>query len=359
MSVRSEGGGGGRSALNQIAGWVRAHRSLAWGAGAAVAALAVWRAATDHDPAATAGGVLASGLSLGAIYALLALGFVIIFKATQVINFAHGAIAALGAYVVAYLITRLEIPSRWWPGVPGWMDWIAGLILAMLITAAVGLVLERLAIRPMVGEPLFAIAMVTIGLDIVIRTITNDLILPDPDPLGDPWGASVVRVGPTNIAATEIVTIAAAVVLVVLVALFFRSRTGVAMRATAFDQEAAMAQGISVGRIFALAWAIGAGLAAIAGVFTSVFPRSVGVDTATAFVAFRAFPAIILGGLDSVTGAVIGGFIIGLAESYAGAYFTWSGFGTGFPGIVPYLVMMLVLLIRPYGLLGTEEIRRV
>jgi branched-chain amino acid transport system permease protein len=304
-------------------------------------------------------GAITNGLSLGAIYALLALGFVIIFKATQVISFAHGAIAALGAYLVAYFATVLNFPGGALGG-PDWLQWTVSAIFAVLATAVVGLVIERLAIRPMIGEPIFSIAMVTIGLDIVIRTITNDFIGTDPRPLGDPFGTNIWEAGPISMAYSEVATIVVTIVLVIGIAWFFRSRIGVAMRATAFDQEAAMAQGISVGRIFAIAWAIGAGLAAVAGIFSSVFPRAPqGVSTETAFFAFRAFPAIILGGLDSVPGAVVGGFAIGLAESFAGKYMTWSGFGVGFSGIVPYLVMMLVLLVRPYGLFGTEEIRRV
>ena len=300
-----------------------------------------------------------NGLSLGAIYALLALGFVIIFKATQVISFAHGAVAALGAYLVAYFATVLNFPGDIIGG-PTWLQWTVSAVFAVLATAVVGLVLERVAIRPMIGEPIFSIAMVTIGLDIVIRTITNDYISTDPRPLGDPFGTNIWQAGPISMAYSEVATILVTIVLVFAIAWFFRSRIGVAMRATAFDQEAAMAQGISVGRIFAIAWAIGAGLAAVAGIFSSVFPRaSQGVSAETAFFAFRAFPAIILGGLDSVPGAVVGGFVIGLAESFAGKYMTWGGFGVGFSGIVPYLVMMLVLLVRPYGLFGTEEIRRV
>jgi branched-chain amino acid transport system permease protein len=146
-----------------------------------------------------------------------------------------------------------------------------------------------------------------------------------------------------------------------LVAWFLRSRLGIAMRATAFDQEAAQAQGINVGRIFAVAWAIGAALAAVAGIFSSVAPRAAGITNATAFVVFRAFPAIIIGGLDSVVGAVVGGFLVGIAEVVIGTYS--AGFsnviGVGFGLIVPYLLMLIFLLFRPYGLFGTEEIRRV
>jgi len=144
------------------------------------------------------------------------------------------------------------------------------------------------------------------------------------------------------------------------IAMFFRSRMGIAMRATAFDQEAARAQGINVGRVFSVSWAIGAVLATLAGVFISMFPRrSTGVDQATAFFAFRAFPAIIIGGLDSIVGGIVGGLLVGFAESAATVYVTFDILGSGFAGIVPYLLMLLVLVVRPYGIFGTEEIRRV
>jgi branched-chain amino acid transport system permease protein len=299
------------------------------------------------------------GLALGSIYALLAMGFVIIFKATQVLNFAHGAIAALGAFFVAVFATIWDVPERWMPGSPAWVSWTLAVLLALVVAFGLGMLLERAFIRPMIGEELFAVAIVTLGVDIVLRTITNDFIGTNSRPLGDPWGTAVLDVGWVRIAHTEIVQMAVTVVLVVGVAWFFRTRTGVAMRATAFDQEAARAQGIAVGRIFSLSWGIGAVLAAVAGVFLSLFPRrAAGLDTQTAFFAFAAFPAIVLGGLDSIVGAVVGGLVIGLAQSYS-ALLPWDFLGTGFGGVVPYLVMLIVLLIKPYGLFGTEEIRRV
>jgi branched-chain amino acid transport system permease protein len=304
---------------------------------------------------------LSEGLSLGAIYALLAMGFVIIFKATQVLNFAHGALSALGAFLVASFATLVNIPGRFLPEtVPHWLGWSLSALFALIAAAAAGMLLERVFIRPMVGEELFAVAIVTLGIDIALRNVTNDFIGTDPRPLGDPWGTKVLDLGWITFAHTEIAQIVVSVVLVSAVALFFRSRTGIAMRATAFDQEAARAQGINVGRIFSISWAIGAVLAAVAGVFISVFPRrSAGVDTATAFFAFKALPAIILGGLDSVIGAIVGGFGIGIAEAFVGEFVTFPALGFGFAGIVPYLVMLLVLIVRPYGLFGTEEIRRV
>jgi branched-chain amino acid transport system permease protein len=322
------------------------------------------------------GFMVVNGLSLGAIYAVLALGFVIIFKATQVLNFAHGALAALGALFIAYFATIINIPGRWMEGAPAWLQWSLSVVFALLASAAVGMLLERIFLRPMLGEALFAVAIVTLGIDIILRTITNDLIGLNSLPMGDPFGLSQIGFGceagrflgsidltdvcTVRVPYTTVFQLSLTVVLVVSIALFFRSRTGIAMRATAWDQETARAQGISVGRIFALSWAIGAAMAAIGGLFISMFPRRPGgVDTFTAFFAFRAFPAIILGGLDSILGALVGGFAIGFAESAASTYLTFEFLGTGFGGVVPYLVMLLVLLIRPYGLFGTEEIRRV
>jgi branched-chain amino acid transport system permease protein len=305
---------------------------------------------------------LLNGIGLGAIYALLALGFVIIFKATQVVNFAHGALAAVGAFLAAAFVSVLQVPGRWLPDtVPTWLVWSLSALCAVAAAAVVGLIAERIFIRPMVGEPLFSIAVITVGADVIIRTINDDFVGQGARSLADPWGISVIAIGNININTTQVVTVGVSVVCFLLVAWFFRSRLGVAMRATAFDQEAAQAQGINVGRIFAIAWGIGAALAAVAGIFSSMAPRSAGVSNTTAFVVFRAFPAIIIGGLDSVVGAVVGGFLVGIAEFVIGTY--TAGYanvlGLGFGSIVPYLLMLLFLLVRPYGLFGTAEIRRV
>jgi branched-chain amino acid transport system permease protein len=302
---------------------------------------------------------VASGLALGAIYAMLALGFVIIFKATQVVNFAHGAMAAMGAYFTVYFATVLNFPGQLLDFLPETMQWILSAACAVLAAALVGMVVERLTIRPMVGEPLFAVAMITLGLELMIRTTTNDFMGNQVRSLGDPWGAQLLTIGSLVMSKTQVVTIVVTVVAVLGLAWFFRTDTGVSMRATAFDQEAAMAQGISVGKVFALAWGIGAGLAAIGGMFMSVSPRAAGVTPFTAFFAFRSFPAVVIGGLDSIVGAIVGGVLVGLAEVLAATYLNVSWLGQGFNGIVPWLLMMAVLLVKPYGLFGTEEIRRV
>lgn len=304
--------------------------------------------------------MVVEGLSLGTIYALLAIGFVIIFKATQVINFAHGALAAMGAFLVATFAVIVDIPGRWMPGAPAWVTWVGAVVLALIAMAVVGIILERVVLRPMIGEELFAIAIVTLGLDIIIRNVTNDFIGQFPRAMRDPFGIEQFDLGWFRIAHTEVVQVAVAALAIALIALFFRSRLGIAMRATAFDQEAARAQGISVSRVFATSWVIGAVLAAVAGVFISLFPRrAAGVDQTTAFVAFAAFPAIIIGGLDSIVGAIVGGLLVGFAQSAASVYATADFFGTGFAGIVPWLLMLIVLIVRPHGLLGTEEVRRV
>ncbi|MCP3974309.1 MAG: branched-chain amino acid ABC transporter permease [bacterium] len=306
---------------------------------------------------------LIDGLALGSIYAILALGLVIIFKSTQVLSFAHGAVAALGAYLAAYFVTVINWPGRYFESLPVTLSFIISGFVAVAFAALVGMLIERIFIRPMIGQPLFSIAMITIGIDIVVRTFVGDLLGQGGNlSVGSPWGIlSISKFGEIVVPHVFIAAIVTVVVVVGVLILFFRTRMGVAMRATAFDQEAAMAQGISAGRIFALAWALGAVLAAIGGIFASISPRGFGVTGGTAFFALRAFPAIIIGGLDSIAGAVVGGFTIGIAEIMLGHYLAGASgtLGLGFTGLIPYLLMMGFLLIRPYGLFGTEEIRRV
>ena len=306
---------------------------------------------------------LIDGLALGSVYAILALGFVIIFKSTQVLSFAHGAVAAVGAYLAAYFVTVLNWPGRYFEGLPHTLRFIISALVAVLAAAVVGMLIERVFIRPMIGQPLFSIAMITIGIDIILRTFVDDLLGQGGNlDIGSPWGIlSLTNISGIIVPHAFIAAIVTVVIVVVALTLFFRTRIGVAMRATAFDQEAAMAQGISAGRIFALAWALGAVLAAIGGIFASISPRGFGVTGGTAFFALRAFPAIIIGGLDSIVGAVVGGFVIGVSEILIGHYLAGASgtLGLGFTGLIPYLLMLGFLLVRPYGLFGTEEIRRV
>lgn len=291
---------------------------------------------------------IVNGLGQGSVYALLGLGFVIIYKATQVVNFAQPSMMILGAYLTSYFVFV--------QGLPFWV----GVVAAMIVSALIGAVIERVAMRPMVGEPVFSAAMVTVGVFIALRVIANDFIGLTIPQVGDPWGLKTINAGPAQLAQNDIAKIVVtAVVVVALMAYFKYSRSGLAMRATAFDQETALAQGVRVGRMFGLAWALSGGLAAIAGMFVGT--GGTGVDPNVAFVALKALPAIILGGLDSIGGAVIGGLVIGLAEALTKAYqpsmAPWLG--SNFDQVVPYIVMLGVLLVRPYGLYGTPEIERV
>jgi branched-chain amino acid transport system permease protein len=287
------------------------------------------------------------GLGLGTVYVLLGLGFVIIFKSMGVISFAQPGLMVLGAWWVIYF-----------GGVLG-LGFPVAVVIAVLLTALVGMALERVAIRPMIGEPVFAIAILTIGLDIIIRVIVNDLLGAQVRSIGDPWGLKTWPVAGVVIQQRYVARLLIGAAVVALLLAFFRyTRIGLAMRATAFDQEVALAQGVSVGAVFALSWAIAGGLAALAGTFVGL---GSGIDQQSAFVALKALPAIILGGLDSIHGAVIGGLLVGLIEGYSLTYQNqYAGFlGDNFSQVVPYLVMLAILLVRPFGLFGTREVERV
>ena len=288
-----------------------------------------------------------NGIATGAIYALLALGFVIIYKSSEVLSFAQSGLMILGAFWVVYFSSVLSLNF-----------WIA-LVLGVLLSAALGVAIERSMLRPMVGKPAFSVAILTIGLNIALTVIGFDLIGVEIRSLGDPWGIQVVQLGELVVSRKDLATIIASVVVVGALLAFFRySRFGLAMRATALDQETALAQGIPVARVFAVAWAIAAGLAAIAGVFLGA---GTGVTAAIGVRAIRALPAAVIGGLDSIPGAIVGGLIVGLAEAYTVAYQAeYLGFlGQNFSTAIAYVVMFFVLLVRPYGIFGTREVVRV
>jgi branched-chain amino acid transport system permease protein len=289
-----------------------------------------------------------AGLALGSLYALVALGFVVIFKATGVINFAQGGLVVLGAYLTYNAHHTWHIPFA------------LAVIVAMAMCALVGVAIERVVLRRMVGQPPFAVIMVTIGLLFIIEQIVSGIWGFDRLNLGDPWGLHRFKLGQVVLATRDVWTIGlTGVVLAAFFAFFRYSRLGVAMRATAFDQEAAIANGISARRIFGLSWAIAAAVATIAGVMLAAGGGGVRPDIE--FVALLAFPAIILGGLDSPEGAVVGGLLIGLTQNltagYAPRYLAFLG--GGFGSVMPYVVMIVILMVRPYGLFGTPEVRRI
>jgi branched-chain amino acid transport system permease protein len=284
------------------------------------------------------------GLGQGSVYALLALGFVIIYKATRVISFAQPAFMLAGAVLVTYLVG----PLGFWVAVP----------VAALAIAGLALGVERAVVRPMVGKPAFVVAILTIGVDQVVRVVTNGFLPSDVRHVGDPWQLKTVNIAGLSVQQRHIAMLVATTVLVLALFAFFRyTRMGLAMRAASYDQEAALAQGVSVGAVFAVSWAMAGALAAVAGVFSAVGGS---VDQLLWLITLTALPVIILGGLDSLPGAVIGGLIVGLVQEITATYQSNEGWlGSNFSFITPYVVMMLVLLLRPYGLFGTREVERV
>jgi branched-chain amino acid transport system permease protein len=290
-----------------------------------------------------------AGVALGARYALVALGFVIIFKATGVVNFAQGGFVLVGAYMAYNAFQTWDLPFG------------LAIAVAMLTGAVLGAVIERVVLRRMVGQPAFAVIMITIGLLFVLDQVVTTIWGFDALDLGDPWRDDDIRVGDVVLAEKDLWTIGlAAAVLAAFFAFFRYSRLGVAMRATALDQEAALAQGISARTVFLLSWAISGVVAALAGVTLAAGP--IQLEPAIGFIALAAFPAMILGGLDSPGGAVVGGLVIGVVQVLTAGYqpdWAWTSWlGDGFDQVMPYLVMVVILLVRPYGLFGTREVRR-
>lgn len=295
----------------------------------------------------TFGQLLFAGIALGAIYSLVALGFTVVYRSSRVINFAQGALLALGAFITSWLVLSENLPF--------WAAFIVG----ALLTGAVGFCFQTFVVRFAIGRPEFTIVMLTLGLAAIIGAILPTLFGNNPRSNGDVWGSSSVHVGSFEFFWVQIWTIVAAIVVLLVYGAFTRfTKYGLAMRSAALDPEAAIAVGIPLRRVYATAWFIAAVVACIGGVFLGGYPST--VNPTMSNIALLAFPAIILGGLDSPTGAIVGGFSIGviqeLVQGYQPQHASWLG--NDFYLIAPYLVMIIVLLIRPYGLFGSRPAER-
>jgi len=288
--------------------------------------------------------LLTNGVMIGLMYALIALGFVLIYKATDAINFAQGEFVMFAGFIAAGAADLAGAPF-----------WVSAL-LAIGGMIALGFGLERVVLRPMIGRPVIAVVMATIGLANVLRGTatmafgagTRVIDMPISD---EPIDLGLVTVPPIQL-------LGAGVSLVFLAAFtwfFLRSRVGIAMRAVADSQQVAMAMGIDVRRYFALAWAMAGIVSALGGV---VWGAMLSVDNQLALVGLKVFPVVILGGLDSVIGAVVGGLIVGVVENLAAGYLD-PYVGGGTKDFAPYLLMILVLMIRPEGIFGRRRIERV
>jgi branched-chain amino acid transport system permease protein len=293
--------------------------------------------------------LVVAGVGVGLLYALVAVGFVVIYKSTGVLNFAQGSLVLLGAYLTYWLHRQLGL------------GFALSVATAMLLAAAVAVLIERVVLRRVVGQATVAVVLITFGLAIVIDEAVIWAWGPNRLSLGDPWGVGTLSVGGgVRIATTDVARlVAATVILAALTAVYRRTRFGLAMRAAAADQEAARAQGVSASRVVAAAWAGAAAIAAVAGVFLAAGGR--GIDPTLSAVGLLAFPACVLGGLDSEEGAVVGGVIIGLVEvltaGYSAHFPDWMG--RNVQAVAPYVVLVAVLIARPRGLFGGADMRRV
>lgn len=290
--------------------------------------------------------LLLNGLSTGAVYALIAIGLVLIYKCSKVVSFTHGTLVLLGAYLV------------------GTMDDAWGFVVALLIAVpsaagfAAGINLTLLSRRA--GAPPISLAILTIGIDLVVLSVLTQRLGSNVLNISHPWGGTRWDLGVVSMSANRgIALLVTAAVALSLYLLFTRSTWGLAMRAVSEDTEAAALMGLSRTAITTVCWATAAALACVAGIFMAG-PPTPGVTATVAVVALRAFPAVILGGLDSVRGALVGGLLIGIAESLAAGYQHELHFlGSGFAEIVPFLLMLGVLVVRPSGLFGSREMTRV
>ncbi len=296
-----------------------------------------------------------TGLSEGALLGLIALGLVLVFKSSDVINFAHGEFMLLSAYVVYQVMLWLQ-----GAGVTDLLLPIA-LLIGVLAMVGLGVLVERLILRPLIGEPVISVIMVTIGLTNILQAIVGAVWGVNPQSLPTPilpieGRFEFVLEGarrPLFLPYEGVFMVVIVLLLVGFLTLFFRrSKYGIAMRAAADDQQAAMSMGISIKTVFAFAWSLAAIIAGVAGLLIANLTNNVSGDIDN--VGLRAFPVIILGGLDSIPGAIIGGFIVGLIESYASGYIDPS-----VKNVIPYVVLLVILMIKPYGLFGQKRIERV
>lgn len=283
-----------------------------------------------------------SGLSMGSIYALVALGFVLIYKSTSILNLAQGEFLMVGAYICLSMTIDFGL------------NFFASFAITMVFSVVLGLAVERLVLRPLIGEPIIAIIMVTLGLTYVLRGIVimiwgNDIrqfnVFPEA-PI-DLWGVKLSYL--------YLWSMGASFVLLTFFVLFFKyTRTGIFMRAVADHQAAAQSMGISVKRVFAISWCIAAVVSSIGGILVGNI-AGVGVDIS--YIGLKVLPAVIFGGLDSILGAIIGGLIVGVLEFLSAGYL--DPYIPAINEVFPFIVLVLVLMIKPYGLFGTEEIERV
>ncbi len=289
--------------------------------------------------------LLVNGLIVGALYGVVAMCFVLIYKATQVVNFAQGEFLLVGAWVCWWVMTDL--------GLPFWVGFPATLIFMLIF----GVLIQVVVLRPLIGEPIISIIMVTVGLSIFFQALMRWLFGVFVKPYPQIFETQRVNIFGLDVEPVYIMSLIISILIMLGFAWFFKfSRMGLAMRATAFDQQVAQSMGVSIKQVFAISWAISAMVSALAGVVVGIVN---GVSSIISLFGIKVFPAVIVGGLDSVIGSIIGGLIIGVLENVAqfvdSEFLHWGNMYT----VAPFYVLIIILMVKPYGLFGTKDIERV
>ena len=289
--------------------------------------------------------LLVNGVIVGTLYGVVGMCFVLIYKSTQVVNFAQGEFLLIGAWVCWALLVKFNLP--FWIGFP------ITLVFMMLF----GIILQVVALRPMIGEPIISVIMLTIGLSIFFQAAMSWMFGVFVKPFPQIFATESVSILGLQVQSAYIMSMVISIIIMVGFYYFFKySRMGLAMRATAFDQQVAQSLGISVKQVFAMSWAISAMVSALAGVVVGMVN---GVSSALSFFGIKVFPAVILGGLDSIVGAIVGGLIIGILENLA-EFFDSQFFHVGnMYTVAPFYILVIILMIKPYGLFGTKDIERI
>lgn len=286
-----------------------------------------------------------TGVAVGGVYALIALGFVVIYKASSVVNFGPGELVLFGAYVAWATILQMRFPLY------------AAFPITLVIAILLGLIIERGVLRPMIGEPIISVIMVTFGFASVIRGVLNMTWGSDTRAFPVLFSPEPFHLGPVPVSPVHLWSFVAVMLLLAAFSLFFKfSLTGMAMRATADNQQVALSLGVSVKRVFALSWCVATVVSALGGIILGSVRG--GVDFSLAELGLKVFPVVILGGLDSVAGAIVGGVLIGVFENLSGGYLD-PIFGGGVKEVAPFVALVIILMLRPYGLFGKVQIERV
>ena len=286
-----------------------------------------------------------TGVAVGAVYSLMALGFVLIYKASTVVNFGPGELVLFGAYVAWATILNMKLPL------------VVALPLTLVVAILLGLIIERGVLRPLIGEPIISVIMVTFGFASVVRGVLNMAWGSDTRPFPALFSSQPFRLGPVPISPVHLWSFVAVMLLLGVFSLFFKySLIGTAMRATADNQQVAQSLGVSVKGVFALSWCIATVVSALGGIILGSVRG--GVDFSLADYGLKVFPVVILGGLDSVAGVIVGGVIIGVLENLSGGYLD-PVFGGGVKEVAPFVALVLILMVKPSGLFGKIMIERV